>query len=746
MIAALAAVAALAIPAGAAPLACRIVDAAGVPLRSEPVEVSSGRWSACAATDDDGCFEVEAPAAAPELRVRVRGSEAAEIGQARAGAPAEVRVSEPTVAEAVTVTASRLPERVADSPSSVVEVRRDDFAAYPAAPPDVALREVPGFTLFRRSDSRTANPTAQGVSLRGIGGSGASRAAVLDDGVPLNDPFGGWVAWGRVPSASLDRAEVVRGGASSLYGGSALAGVVQLLRRPAGETSVDAEISYGSFATAAGSAFASGTSGPWRARVSGEGFRTDGEVAVAPDSAGPVDTPLAGTHGSGELRIERELGPAGALLFASGSIYRDSRENGTPLQKNETRLEEARAGGQAPVAGGTATARVYGTWERYEQSFSAIAPDRETERLTSLQTVPSSAFGGLGQWSAAFGAHAVAAGVEARDVTGESDETLFPFGGGTSYAAAGGRQLTGAAFVEDRVALAPRLSVVVGGRFDAWRNFDAFRSAGPTAPDAVAQPLPSRTETFFSPRLGVSWRASAETALVASAYRSFRAPTLNELYRGFRVGNVITLPNAQLAAERLTGGELGAVWTPAGGRMLARATLYWMEVSDPVTSVTLSATPDVITRQRQNLGRTRTRGVEVDAEAPLWPGATLAAGYAFADAVVTEAADPSLVGLAVPQVPRHQATLRLRASVGRLWVAAVGRYVSEQFDDDRNQLPLSSFATMDLTASLPLGAALEAFVACENVTDVRYEVGRTPIPTVAPGRLIRGGVRLKLGR
>jgi outer membrane receptor protein involved in Fe transport len=433
-------------------------------------------------------------------------------------------------------------------------------------------------------------------------------------------------------------------------------------------------------------------------------------------------------------------------VFASGSIYRDSRDNGTPLQNNETQLEEARAGGQARAWGGTATARVYGTWERYEQSFSAIASNRETERLTSLQTVPSTAFGGVGQWSASFGGHAVAAGLEARDVTGESDETLFPFGGGTSYAAAGGRQLTGAAFVEDRVAAAPRLSVVLGGRFDAWRNSDAFRSAGPNASDAVTQDLPSRTETFFSPRLGVSWRAGAETALVASAYRSFRAPTLNELYRGFRVGNVITLPNAELAAERLTGGELGAVWTPLAGRVLARATLYWMEVADPVTSVTLSSTPDVITRQRQNLGRTRTRGAEIDAETPLWPAATLAAGYAFADAVVTEAADPALVGLAVPQVPRHQATLRLRAGVGPVWIAAIGRYVSEQFDDDRNQLPLAAYGTLDLTASVPVGGALEAFVACENVFDERYEVGKTPVTTVAPGRSIRGGVRLKLGR
>src|ERR671929_131193 len=102
-----------------------------------------------------------------------------------------------------------------------------------AATLDDALRQVPGFTLFRRTGSRVANPTSQGVSLRGVGASGASRALVLADGIPLNDPFGGWVYWGRVPRASVERIEVLRGGASSLYGSSALGGVVNLItRRP----------------------------------------------------------------------------------------------------------------------------------------------------------------------------------------------------------------------------------------------------------------------------------------------------------------------------------------------------------------------------------------------------------------------------------------------------------------------------------------------------------------------------------
>src|SRR5881227_210364 len=142
----------------------------------------------------------------------------------------------------ITVTATRTKERLADTPASVVVLNREALANTSAPAVDDALRQVPGFTLFRRAGSRTANPTTQGVSLRGIGASGASRALVLDDGVPLNDPFGGWIYWGRIPLVAIDRAEVVRGGASDLYGSGAMSGVVQFVRRA--DDAVAAEISY----------------------------------------------------------------------------------------------------------------------------------------------------------------------------------------------------------------------------------------------------------------------------------------------------------------------------------------------------------------------------------------------------------------------------------------------------------------------------------------------------------------------
>src|SRR5438105_4577475 len=180
--------------------------------------------------------------------------------------------------DSITVTATRTPTRLADTPASVVVLSRDEIAAGAAPTVDDALRQVPGFTLFRRTGSRTANPTSQGVSLRGVGGSGALRALVLDDGVPLNDPFGGWVYWGRIPRASIDRVEIVRGGASDLYGSSAMGGVIQFLRRANGADDLALEFSGGSEQTTTMSAFGSLSKGAWRGSVATDLLKTAGYV------------------------------------------------------------------------------------------------------------------------------------------------------------------------------------------------------------------------------------------------------------------------------------------------------------------------------------------------------------------------------------------------------------------------------------------------------------------------------------
>ena len=114
------------------------------------------------------------------------------------------------------------------TPASISVLDNQQLQTIPGTQLDDRLRQVPGFSLFRRSSSVAANPTTQGVSLRGIGSTGASRTLVLWDSLPLNDPFGGWVYWDRVDPAFIDRVEVERGGTTAVFGDRALSGSIGL--------------------------------------------------------------------------------------------------------------------------------------------------------------------------------------------------------------------------------------------------------------------------------------------------------------------------------------------------------------------------------------------------------------------------------------------------------------------------------------------------------------------------------------
>ncbi len=664
-------------------------------------------------------------------------------------ASGETRDPAPALAEEITVTATGVESRLADVSAAVTVLDEAELAAAPALVLDDVLRQVPGFTLFRRSGSRTANPTTQGPSLRGVGGSGASRALVLADGIPLNDPFGGWVAWGRVPRLALQRVEVLRGGASDLYGTGALAGVVQLLRRPAAPGSWLAEGSGGNQSTAAADFWGAARRGGWGGTLAAARLTSAGAVPVAPDERGTVDVAAGGAHTSVELTVERTLagdslgsgGSAPRRLFARGSSFEEDRGNGTPQQVNSTWLREVAAGADLAAFGGDAALRLWATRERYFQTFSVVAPDRDSEVKNREQRVPSRVNGGSARWQRSLGAgRTLLAGVEGRRTRGESDEQLLT-GGRIVESSSGGRQDLAGTFVETLLSPLPRWSFAAGLRGDGWENLSNFGSGAPPGERA------SRRAQALSPRLSARFQASEAWSLDLAGYGSFRAPTLNELYRGFRVGNVVTDPNPHLGPERLRGAELGIGWTPTTTPARLRASLFSMELAEPIANVTVSTTPDLVRRRRENLGRTRSRGLELEVEAQPWRRLTVAASSLLVDSTVRSfPADPSLIGKRVPQVPRAQASLSLTWRGDATTATLAARWSGSAFEDDRNTTTLDPFTVVDTELAHELRPGLTAFVATENLFDEEYVVGRAGVTTVGTPRLLRVGVRLTSAR
>ena len=457
--------------------------------------------------------------------------------------------------EQVTVSAARTGVRLSETPGSTILLSGSDVAATPALRVDDVLRQVPGFSLFRRSDSRTANASNQGVSLRGLGGTAASRALVLEDGLPLVDAFGGWVYWDRVPRSSLANVEVFRGRASNLYGSDALGGVVQFLTRQPERPAFTLETSYGNERTPDLSFWTGTRAGKWDLSLASEMFHTDGYIVVPTWQRGSVDRPANSEDATVDLTVGHQLGDKGRV-FARGSFYTEFRNNGTLVQTNDTRMGEGAVGvDQQFGSSDSLTFRAYGQVQGYDQRFSSIAADRNSESLTNLQYVPEQVGGGAAQWTHFLGKHqTLIAGMDLMEVMGASDEQLFSSGTHTRNNASGGRQRILGWFGEDLVRIND-WTIILAGRFDDWNNFNASSICTPiagtcTSPSAV---YPSRSDFAFSPRLSVLRSLSRNVSLTGSMYRAFRAPTLNELYRSFRLANVLTLNNPNLNAERLTG-------------------------------------------------------------------------------------------------------------------------------------------------------------------------------------------------
>ncbi len=740
-----------------------VTDQNGAPISGAEVTLRASGFSANQLTDSEGHFAFDALRSnSGTLMIQAKGFATVEREWAVETSGAthlNITLAPAPLSEQMTVTAERTATRVGDTAASVIVLSREDVSTTAALTLDDALRQVPGFSLFRRSGSRTANPTSQGVSLRGVGASGASRAVVLSDGIPINDPFGGWVYWGRVPRESVGQIEVVRGGESHLYGTDALGGVINFLPTEARNQTLSLEASYGNEQTPDASLFAADSFSNWRVRLAAEAFHTDGYIIVDERERGRVDTKAGAEHTTLDLTLERLFSNA-SRVFARGSIFGESRENGTPLQQNRTHIRQLAIGGdwQSEKAG-SFSARAFASTQVFDQDFSAVAADRNSETLTRSQRVPAQQIGLTAQWSRAVALkQALVAGFEARSFSGASDELVFAGGRLTSAVGAGGRERIVGAFGQDIIHITPRWIATVGARVDRWRNYDALSTARPFTPTGVfaLTKFNDRTETAFSPRVSLLHKLNGNVSLMASGYRAFRAPTLNELYRTFRVGNVVTTANPNLRAERLTGGEAGANVTAFNQRLNVRGVFFWSEIARAIGNVTVALVvpfpptnppSQIIIRERQNIARTRSRGVEIEADARLSESVHVSCGYEFVDATVLKF--PSiftLEGLLIPQVPRHQFTFQARyANPSRVTVAIQGRAVGAQFDDDQNLFRLARFFTMDAFASRRLTRGLDVFAAFENLLNQRYEVGRTPTRTLGPPILARIGIRVRLG-
>jgi vitamin B12 transporter len=638
----------------------------------------------------------------------------------------------PATAEVIVVYAPRLHQLGGDAVFSAVQIGPEELKQAPRL--DLALENAPGVSLFRRTSSLSANPTTQGVSLRSIAGSGAGRALVTLDGAPVNDPFGGWVIWSALPSEGIEGATIVRGAGAGPYGAGALTGVIALQERGARDGLGAADVSVGE----RGAYRAAVSGGTESVLITASGESNDGYTPVRGKIAGAADTPLDLEDANAAVRVQHDFN--GIQVAARAEVFEERRGAG---------LEGARsrASGTAETLtlAQPATEGVGGwklqVWTRTSDlantSVSVAAPRATTTPANNEFSTPATGYGVNAAYQGHWGVASFEVGIDGRWALGTDHEQFKVVNGQyTMGRDAGGQTFVGGIYVESAYDQGPWL-VTGGARIDRWSSDDGrlHEFVLATGVTTLNSPSPSESGSVPTARIGVRYTIDPDLWVRTAAYAGFRAPTLNELYRPFRVGNDVTEANPGLTPEKLYGVE-GGIGGDAPFHW--QGTIFYNQIDDPVLNVTLGKGPATFPIagfivaggtlfQRQNAGEIDAWGVEADASGDITPTLNWRAAFDYTHARVDGGGSaPQLTGLKPAQTPAWTATAGLDwRATDKLTLSNFVRFVTTQYDDDQNTRRIAPGAEWDGRAAWSLGPAEEVYVAVDNIADAKISTGKT---------------------
>lgn len=615
--------------------------------------------------------------------------------------------------DVIVVTGRGLPETPATPAYDTQVLERDQIVSTGSGRLEDALGSVAGFQQFRRSDSRSSNPSAQGVTLRALGGNATSRALVLLDGVPLADPFFGYIPLSAVAPERLESIRVTRGGGSGPFGAGALAGTIELNSADAADLGLitgsalindraETELS-GTVAPEIGNGYAT-ISGRWDR---GKGFYTTPEADRVPATArAAFDSWSAGA------RLVQNLG-GDVTVQLRGLAFEDHRTLRFEGADSSSEGEDlsVRVVGRGPWQ---FDAIAYKQWRNFT---NVVVSSTRFVPVLDQKDTPSEGEGGkIEVRPPVGGGHTLRLGADFRQSEGNLFEDAYSAftGERTEQRFAGGENTDLGLFVEDDWELGP--VILTGGvRADRYKIRDGYyRTLSGDGTTVIEETtFPDRSDWEFSYRGGAVLEAAEGLQLRAAAYSGLRLPTLNELYRPFVVFPVVTMANENLVPERLEGFDVGVDWRAAPGVRFS-VTAWDNEVKDAITNVTLEEN----LRQRRNIDAIDARGLELSAAVERGPF-SLDGSLAYTDAEQRgsgPAAD--LDGFRPSQTPAWaaSATASYRPAEGML-LAATLRHVGKQFEDDQESDVLPAATTVDLYAQVPLFEKLSFVARAENLLD-----------------------------
>ncbi len=611
----------------------------------------------------------------------------------------------------IIVTALPLPP--AATAYGAVAIDGELLAATASGRIEEALARIPGFQQFRRSDSRSANPSAQGITLRAIGGNASSRTLLLLDGVPQADAFFGFIPFTALPAESIASARVTRGSGIGPFGSGAVAGTIELFsRNPATRDSFAASATIGSDAAREASLAAAFPLGAGHIAIDARHDRGDGFFTTP--VAQRVAASVPARYRASQIALSAAVPLAeGADLYPRIAAFRDERT-----------LRFAGADNSAEGVDASLRLVSRGRWQVealgwvQARDFSSIVVSATSFRPTLDQrATPTTGWGGKLELRAPGSATQLFRfGVDVRGATGQADEDVLALSGArTLTRRAGGDTLTLGGFAEGDLIIA-NVSLTAGARVDRWKLSDGFsEEIRPNGSSQTDNRFAARSGTIGSLRGAAAWAVGDAVTVRASAYTGFRLPTLNELYRGFTVFPVTTRANAALDPERLRGWEAGVELRPATGVTLG-LTAFDNRLRDAIANVTIGTN----VRQRRNVAAIRARGLEASLNwrsGPWRVDAGWAYSYARVRAAASDTAAAALDGLRPAQTPTHSGSATIGWQRSDWLIQAGVRHIGAQFEDDRNIGTLPAATTIDALIRAPLGAGFSLVLRGENLAD-----------------------------
>ncbi|UAJ08980.1 TonB-dependent receptor [Glacieibacterium megasporae] len=648
----------------------------------------------------------------------------------------------------IVVTATRSQVLLADVPASVSIVTSDQIEGTPARTIDDVLRRIPSVDLPIASTNEQ-HPTNTIVSMRGLSG---IRSLVLLDGMPLNDAFFGYVQWSEVPLETIDRVEVVRGGGATLWGNYAMGGVINILTKPIDKTELEAEAVGGSRGTYRSDGHAAYAGSGFGIGIDAGINHSDGYVEQVESARGAITVPTSFTAhtlaASGNVDLTINLSARARV-----SYYENDQNFLTHLNTNEQRnWRYTGTLSWQPADMGLVDLTVFHINERFVTNNTGTpdgAGPNDAEYIQNSHHTHANDWGASLIWTKIFTGwlRSLSAGADYHGVRGSDDAGIFDAAGVRIRTDSGsGDQRFLGGFVQADVRPFDRLQLLFSLRY---QDFYSYHGVDDT-PGGLSGNLGGRHDSDVDPRLSIRYELPGGFALRGAAYRAFRAPTLDNLYRGASVPGYILYSNAALKPETLEGAEAGFDFNY--GPIRFQTTAYISRISDFITyryldPATLPAGFGIGARLI-NAGTARSRGVEAELTWRPAPAIEATLAYTYADSVVTRnTEDPASIGVQQPGIPKH------RISVGVDWTGPYGikvsprvRYVSRTNGDPDAIYRTDAHFVADLTASVPLRRGLEGFVQVENLFDRRYIGTNDGFTAALYGKPLTaaGGFRLKL--